>query len=140
MNLNALLDAADRLAGVTGKQPDLNNLVSGWLEKQLKAKSATLSSLELLVKSSGPKVFQTLVDSTSDTAARTLVKNLDPHNLAISSFNRQQIQAHALALVTGQLEPAPKTTKAKAHKAAGGGKKAGASSRARGDLLVDSKY
>ena len=145
MTISAVLDAAGRLAGVLDKQTELDKLVSGWLEKQIKAKSATLYGLRLLAKSSGSQVFQTLLDSTSDTAARTLAKNLDPHNVTITGFNRLQVQAHALALVTGRTEPVQKAgnqkaAKPKVPKTAGGGKKSGASSRSRGDLLVDSKY
>ena len=98
MTISAVLDAAGRLAGVLDKQTDLNKLVRGWLEKQLKSKTATLSSLRLLAKSSGSQVFQTLLEQTSDTAARTLAKNLDPHNAAGIDIGPSNFQRGAIDL------------------------------------------
>jgi hypothetical protein len=126
------------------RQADLNKLVAGWAEKQIKAKSTNLANLRLLFRNSGQQSLHQIIESASDTAVRTLAKNLDPNNAAIVGFSSLQVKMHVYALTSCQTEPLPKLSKPRPVKKdsvkPSGPKKGAGTSRSRGDLLIDSKY
>lgn len=105
--------------------------------KQIKAKNTDLAALRALRKALGDETFALVVDGLKDAELKTLVARFDKENPEVKTANPAWRRRHLLALVTGDVEPVPKTAKLKKPAKAKSGGKAGKKAGKEPEFLFD---
>lgn len=103
---------------------DVSKTAQAFVIKQVKAKSTDIKALRKICKALGDEDFNLIVESMKDSAITSLIKKFDKHNPQLAVSDAGWRRKHALALATGDADPATKPEPVKRPKKAGTAKKA----------------
>lgn len=81
--------------------------------KQLKSKTADLSSVKDIRKALGAEIFNLIVDGMKDAEVKTVVNRLDKNHPNAKTANLEWRRRQLRALADGSIEPTHKVKKAK---------------------------